>query len=284
MPIINRSTSFRRLFNRHYQLLAGLILLIVITLPDSASAITTLSQGYSTSKQLAVGSIVSLISNTSDVVNPAISSNVDSIVGVVINANNSLLSLSTGSQNQVQVATSGIVEVLVSNINGNIQQGDEITASPISGVGMLATSDIKVVGIAQGSLNNTNGQTQSVPAKAGQKSSVLVGEVPVLVNVSYYYKLPDKTLIPAAVQNIADSLAGKQVSPVPVLISMGIFLITIFIVASMVYSMIRSSIISIGRNPLSQSAIYRDIIQLSALVVGILVVAVLLIYMVLTKI
>jgi len=47
--------------------------------------------------------------------------------------------------------------------------------------------------------------------------------------------------------------------------------------------MIRSGIISVGRNPMSQSAIYRDIIQLSVLVLGILTVAIISIYVILTR-
>jgi MFS-type transporter involved in bile tolerance (Atg22 family) len=55
------------------------------------------------------------------------------------------------------------------------------------------------------------------------------------------------------------------------------------VVMSIVFSMIRSSIISVGRNPMSQAAVYRNVIQLSSLVIIILGVAVGTIYMVLTK-
>jgi hypothetical protein len=90
-------------------------------------------------------------------------------------------------------------------------------------------------------------------------------------------------LIPTAVQSIANALAGKKVNPLPILISIGIFVVTLIVVVSIVYSMIRSSIISVGRNPMSQSAVYRNVIQLSALVLVILGAAVGSIYMVLTK-
>jgi hypothetical protein len=256
----------------------------LILLPSAAAfAITTISQGYTTTDQLPVGAIVSLKSGTTDEVDAATSTNVGGILGVVINSDSSLLSLSTGQTSQVQVATTGVVQVLVSNINGSIADGDEITASPISGVGMKATSDIKVVGIAQSGLDNSNSSTETFTDSSGQKHSVLIGDIPVQVSVSYFYKLPNKTLIPSAIQNISDALAGKQVNTIPILISMGIFIITVIIVASIVYSMIHSSIISVGRNPLSQSAIYRQVIQMSALVLGILVVAALSIYMIITK-
>lgn len=258
-------------------------LLLLLALPGTVHAVTTLSQGYFAAKSISVGSIVSLDKNTTDHVSPSTLTNVNGIMGVVINSENSLLSVSNGQSTQVQVATSGVVQVLVSDINGGISEGDEVTASPISGVGMKATDSVKVIGIAQDSLNTTNGGKQTYTDKSGQKHTVTIGDVPVLVNAAYYYKRPAKTLIPEAIQNIANALAGKPVNPLPILVSMGIFLVTLIVVSSIVYSMIKNSIISVGRNPLSQSAIYRDLIQMSALVVGIIAVAVVSIYMILTR-
>lgn len=254
---------------------------LCMVLPGTAGAITTISQGYTASGQITMGQIVSLQSNSTDVVSAATSQSVGGLLGVVIDSGDSLLTLSSGQNTQIQVATSGIVQVLASNINGTIEQGDQITASPIAGVGMKATDNVKVVGIAQATLSD--GSTQTYTDKSGQKHTVTLGQIPVLVNVGFYYKQPDKTLIPSAVQNIANALAGKSVNPVPILISMGIFIITLIVVVSIIYSMIHSSIISVGRNPMSQSAIYRDVIQLSALVIGILGVAVVAIYLVLTR-
>ncbi len=255
------------------------LLLLSLAVPVTASAITTISQGYVSDGQLSIGSIVSLQKNTSDSVASATSTNVNSILGVIINSDGSLLSLSNGEANQVQVATGGVVQVLVSNINGSIYQGDQITASPINGVGMKATGNVKVVGIAQGDLSD--GTKQSYTDKSGKGHDVMLGQVPVLVNVSYFFKQPDKTVIPYAVQNIANALAGKSVSSLPILISGAIFIITLIVVVSIVYAMIHSSIISVGRNPMSQSAIYRDLIQLSALVLAILGVAFMSIYLIL---
>jgi hypothetical protein len=226
---------------------------------------------------------VSLQADSANQVVPAASSNSDNILGIVVNANTSSLSLSSGGANEVQVATSGTLRVLVSNINGPIAQGDYITASPIAGVGMKATGNSRVVGVAQSSLSSTAGSTQSYTDSSGAKQSVVIDKIPILVNVSYYYKQPDKTLIPLAVQTIANALAGKSVSPIPILVSAGIFLVTLMVAVIIIYSMIRSSIISVGRNPMSQSAIYRDLIQLSALVLGILAGGFVVIYLVLTK-
>jgi hypothetical protein len=199
------------------------------------------------------------------------------------NADSSQLSISSGQSNQVSVAQSGVEQVLVSDINGGIVSGDSITSSPISGVGMKATDTAKIVGVAQDSFPNGSSRKESYTDKSGQKQTVMVGQVPVLVSVAYYYKQPDRTIIPSALQNIANSLAGKKVNSLPIIISAAIFIVTLMVVVSIVYSMIHSSIISVGRNPMSQAAVYRNVIQISALVIIILGVSVGAIYMVLTK-
>jgi hypothetical protein len=261
----------------------ALIILSGLVATASVSAISTITQGYQTKGTPPLGSIVSLKKDSTDTVDTATPENVNNILGVVVGADNSLISLSSESANQIQVATSGVVEVLVSDINGSIYAGDQITASPISGVGMKATANTKVVGIAQDNLGDNHTDKQTYKDKKGEQHTVKLGQVPVLVNVSYYFKQPEKTIIPSAIQNIANALAGKAVKPLPILVSMGIFIITLIVVVSIIYSMIHSSIISVGRNPMSQSAIYRNLIQLSLLILMILVVAVIAIYMVLTK-
>lgn len=255
--------------------------LVQLATPLAAGASTSISQGYATENPLPLGSMVSLKKDSSDTVFAASPSNVNSLLGVVINPESSLLSLSNSEQEQVQVATSGTVRVLISDINGPVNRGDHVTASPIAGVGMKATNNVMVLGIAQGGVSgNTSKQDYT---EAGQKRQVTLGEVPVLLNVAYYFKEPDKTVIPGALQNVANALAGKEVDTTPILISAAIFFVTIIIVVSIIYSMIRSSIISVGRNPMSQSAIYRNLIQLSALVLAILSVGFAAIYLVLTR-
>ncbi|TAL14768.1 hypothetical protein EPN95_01830 [Patescibacteria group bacterium] len=279
--MLNRVRSLGARLRRNVLLVVAVVG-VGILVPASVSADTTISQGYSTTDKLSIGSLVSLKDGTSDQVVATSSSNVNSLIGVVINSDSSLLSVSNGSSDQVQVATNGVASVLVSDINGPVVKGDQITASPIKGVGMKATNNAKVVGIAQDSPANSN-SNQTYTDDQGKKQKVTLGEVPIVVNVTYFYAQPDKTLIPTAIQNLANALAGKTVNSLPIIISGVIFIVTVIIVISIIYSMIRSSIISVGRNPMAQSAVYRDVIQLSALVLGILAVAVIAIYVILTR-
>lgn len=256
---------------------------LVATIPLVAHALTAVSEGYTSDSQLPLASIVSLKTGSTKDVELTTSENVDNMLGAVIAPENSLLSLTNGSSTETQVATNGEVQVLVSDINGTISRGDHITASPIAGVGMKTTENARVLGIAQGSVVDSDTQKQTYKDKSGTEHTVKITTVPVQINISYYFKEPDKTLVPSALQNIANSLAGKEVSTMPILISTAIFVVMIVVVVAIIYSLIRSSIISVGRNPMSQSAVYRGVIQISALVLAILGVGVVAIYLVLTR-
>ena len=271
----------------HRHILRSALLLFTVTalllsiIAPTAMAVVTISQSYTVKGDIAVGSLVSLKTNTIDEISLANIQNAGNIFGVVISAENSLLTISGKQGTQVQVATGGTVDMLVSDQNGDIKQGDPITGSPINGVGMKASENVRIVGLAQADAKK--GKAQKYKPKGGEEETVHITTIPVLVNVAYFFKEPEKTLIPTAIQNIANGIAGKKVDSLPILISAGIFLVMLIVVASLVYSMIRASIISIGRNPLSQSSVYRNLIQLSALVLVIASVGFVLIYMVLTR-
>ena len=258
------------------------VILTASCIASSVSAIASISQSYTTTEKLSLGSIVSVKENASDYVVATSTDNSDNMLGVVISDGNSILTYVNGQESQVQVSTSGMASVLVSDVSGAIEQGDAITASPIKGVGMKATGNSKVIGIAQGEPINSTAK-QSYTNDYGTKQEITLGQVDVLVNVAYYYKQAEKTIIPAAIQNVANALAGKQVSAMPILISAAIFILMMIVVATIIYSLIKNSIISVGRNPMAQSAVWRDMIQLSLLILAILTVGFISIYLILTR-
>ncbi len=262
----------------------SIAILFALASPTVMRANVGLTQGFQSNQPLAIGSIVSLDKDNSNKVVGATIDTVDNLFGVVVSGDSSVLTLSSDKKNQVQVVTAGSVGVLVSSISGDIRAGDPITASPIAGVGMKATGNIKVIGVAQGDLSQSPGKTnQTLTDKNGQKQQAVLGEVQVLVAVAYYFKQPEKTIIPSVLQNIANSVAKKAVSPLPIILSLAIFIVTVISILSLVYSAIRSSIISVGRNPLSQAAVYRSLLQVVALVITILGASMACIYFILSK-
>lgn len=259
----------------------GVIASLVLA-PLSAGAVATyIAESYAVESSIPMNAIVSLKNNSSDSIEPSNTGNVDSMIGVVIDRSDASISLSNGKENQAQIAKTGTLQVLVSDINGAVEQGDYITASPINGVGMRATGSTKVLGIAQNNL--TNGVDQKVKSAEGSEQTVKVGTVPVLVSVSGYIEKSDESFIPRPIQEIANTLAGRTVSPLPILLSLGVFVVTLIVVTVIIYSMVRNGIISVGRNPLSSSAIYRNVMLLSVLVLGISVGSGIVIYFILTR-
>lgn len=252
--------------------------LLIVTVSIGAYAATPISQGYTVKDTVAIGSLVSLIPTSADTIEAATTEKSNNLLGVVVSGQNSSIALGSGASGEVQVATGGSVIVIVSDINGEVKQGDQITASPIAGVGMRVSTNAKVIGVAQADMTTT--QQQEID-NDGSKQSVNLGSVPVLINVSYHYQTPEKTLIPTAIQNVANAVAGREVSPLPIILSGVIFIVMLIVVMSIIFSMIRNSIISVGRNPLSQSAVYRDVVQLSAVIIVIVAASIATIYFIL---
>ena len=260
----------------------AVLLTLAILSPVPTLALSTyIAESYTSDEAVPMSSIVSLKQNSSDSVVATNTGNVDTMIGVVIDRSDASISVSNGKDKQVQVAKNGTLQVLVSDINGSVEQGDYVTGSPINGVGMRATGSTKVIGIAQNSL--TNGVAQKIKGSDGVDQNVKVGTVTILVSVSGYIEKSENSFIPRPVQEIANTLAGRTVSALPILLSLGVFLVTLIVVTIIIYSMVRNGIISVGRNPLSSSAIYRNVIQLSVLVLGILVGAGVIIYFILTR-
>ena len=205
----------------------------------------------------------------------------DSLVGVV--SEEPLIELSDDS-NGVQVVTSGLTMTLVSDINGAVATGDRITASPIKGVGMKATESTTTVGIAQSSLETSKSETRKITDTLGKQTEVHIGLVPVQIGVAFYNVETSKvtSFVPSFLQSLANTVVGRTVSPVRVLTAALILLLLFVSITVLLYSSVRSSIISIGRNPLSEKAVRKSLVQVGLTVCIILISATGLIYLVLT--
>lgn len=247
----------------------------------SAQNAAAISQGFLTSEtNVTVGALMSLKPGSSNTVELANVDRADRLVGAV--GDNTLLELGDQSEN-VQVVTSGVAEVLVSDAGGQISAGDKITSSPIEGIGMKATNSVQVVGTAQAGLSSVETQTKTVAAADGSQITVKIGKIPVQINVTFYLAPDDKSsFLPVFLQDFANAVSGKEVSPVRVMIAALILLLAFISIAVLLYSTVKSSIISIGRNPLSEKAVRKSIFQIGGTVIGILLLTLITIYLILT--
>jgi hypothetical protein len=261
---------------------------MMLGLMISAPALASLSQGFVTKSSIAAGALVSLDEKSSGAVVVADLSNVSRLFGVVVPPSSASISLSGTGSGQVQVVTSGTASVLVSTAGGNIKVGDYITVSPIAGVGQkVGDSSARVVGTAQAPFDGTgDGVTKrTIEDTSGKKTEVSVGQIPVVISVSTYTATDGKQdyVVPSWLQNLSNTLAGKNVSTIRIILSVVILLIALSSVTVLLYSAVRNSIISIGRNPLSKKSVLGGLMQVMGINLVILGVSAGAIYLVLSR-
>lgn len=239
-----------------------------------------ISQGFHTKEtNIVTGALMSLDPNDKDSVVLANTDRVAGLVGVV--GDKSLLALSNNTP-EVQVAIGGTTEVLVSDINGVIHAGDRITASPIDGIGMKAVSSTQVVGTAQNGFNLQDASARTVADATGAQHTVHIGLVSIQINVSYYSPDTNQSIVPPFLQQLANYLAGgRQVSILRIIASLFVFLLAFVSITALLVTSVRSSIISIGRNPLSEVAVRKGLLEVGLTSIGILLGSVAIIYLIL---
>lgn len=250
----------------------GALLLFAVPRVHSAA----ISEAYKSNDKLVAGTLVILDDKAARTVNPATIERIDNLLGVVIAPESALLNLST-SADSLQVATSGVAEILVSDDNGSIATGDRITASRIAGVGAKATQTGRVVGVAQADFNQDSkgAEDQNVKFPDGTEKTVKVGRIPLLIDITTYNAggAEEKTAIPKFIQDIAEAIAGKKVPTGKLIAGIIIIVLALVSVTVLLYGAVHSSIISIGRNPLSRHSIQRSLIEVIFLAVAILIIA-----------
>lgn len=255
---------------------------LVLGMPSlSAQGASSIAQGFKTDdSNVVAGALVSLKSGTSNTVELSTPKNVDGLLGVA--GDDSLIELSNGT-GTVHIVTNGETQTLVSDINGKIKAGDKITSSPIAGVGMKALTSTLVIGIAQADLDGVETETRSIKDKSGKQQSVHIGAIPVQVDKVFYEAVQDaNSFVPPVLQDFAATLVGRQVSPVRIMVAAFLAFALFTVVSILLYSAVRSSIISIGRNPLSQSAVRSSLIQVGLTVLGVSAFTIIVIYLILT--
>lgn len=243
----------------------GLVVLCVVSMSHPLAA-QTVTQGYSSDDILQRGMLVSLKQGDATKIEAADDSNSKRLQGLVVNANDASVTLSnTAASKQTFVATIGRYEGLVSDENGTIKSGDYISVSKVKGIGMR--TDDKASNVIGKALANFDGKTNVLSTtelkdNGGVTQQVHIGRIMLDIGIGANpLAKPEEANLPSFLKRATDALVHKPVSPVRVYLSLLIFLASVAIAGSMLYAGIRSSMISIGRNPLSKQSIIRSMIQ-----------------------
>lgn len=206
-------------------------------------------EGFSSKTAVTPGQVVALDNAATKTVKLAPADNTSAIYGVAIDPSDAPITL-VGQNSQVFVAISGTYQVLVSVANGPIKKGDYISMSPIEGIAGKARADQTVIlGKAASAFNGTSGVVTTSGGKA-------IGRI--FINISIQKNPISSTdpTVPAFLRRVANGLADKNVPVIRVYTAVLIFLVSLLAALTVLWSGVRSSLISLGRNPLSKKTIF----------------------------
>lgn len=244
-------------------------------------------QGYAADAALDSGTIVQLTGENSNRVKIAVQAELQNMFGVTVDRHQLPVVLSNSSiENETFVAVSGTYTVLVSTQNGPIAAGDYVTLSSINGVAMKAgTEESTVFGRANAAFDGKGinlSKTTLKDVDGNVNQSVVLGSVPVTIDIrSNPNEKSTKVQVPEFLERLGQAVAEKEVSPIRIYLSLGITAISIFAAIAIVYSGVRNSVISIGRNPMSKKSIFRALLEIILTSILILIIGLFAVYLLL---
>lgn len=219
------------------------------------------TQGYAASGPVKRGMIISLKDKEPSTVEATTYDAMDKMFGVVVNSNDSPLTIS-GENQSVFVATVGRYELLVNDEGGTIQPNDYITVSHLEGIGKKAGfADSTILGRAISGFDGKSNviSTSQLSDTRGGKQTVKIGTIQVDIAIGDNPLSTNKSVTPQILSQLGKIIAGKEVPPAKIYLATAMFFVGSFIALAVIYSGVRNSIISVGRNPLSKKSILKGL-------------------------
>ncbi len=245
------------------------VLAVIIVLAMRASAsVATLSYGFPTEDNeiipgMAVASMVKSEGET-PYVERASNENMDNYVGIAT----AITPATDTGPAQVFVTQTGQAEVYATSLSGEIKKGDYVVLSPLRGMLMRAPPEPSVVlGNAITDFSVESGQEIDVTTDTGETRTVTVNKM--LVNLNF----PTVTLSNKPsflLVQLTSDIIGREVSLGRVIMVAVLLIFLLIVEGAIIYGAIHSSIISLGRNPLSKQTVYKELINVSLLVLLVL--------------
>lgn len=224
----------------------------LLAIPLAAKA-DNVVQSFNIKGNVKIGDIVAL-SGAPNTVELVPGNRADLIYGVMVDGSKAPIVLQTKTQKDY-VATGGVFPVLVSTENGAINNGDPISMSGQDGIGAKATGNQStILGYAGANFDGSQNAT-------GQSGKFKIGQINVDISVMRNPDFKNTLAIPGPLQKLGNSIAGREVSPLKVYIALIIFLTAMSLSLVLLIVGIRSGLVAIGRNPLSQHAIIHGIVE-----------------------
>lgn len=256
------------MLRRFLRFASGVTVLVALPLAVASAAQSNSAQTYASDTRLQAGTIVQIDNKDTHKVAPATQSDLNDMFGVTVDGHTQTLTISgDGTSNGVFVVTGGSYPVLVTDQNGPIKKGDYLSVSAIAGIAMKADpKQTLVFGRALADFTGTDNILGSATLKdtSGKDyKKVSIGSVGVAIDIRKNpYEKSTKANLPPALQRLGEAVAEKPVGPMRIYFSIVIIVISVVTAIVLLYSGVRNSLISIGRNPLSKKQIFRGLLEI----------------------
>lgn len=263
--------------NKLFKRFAALSLTLVfmgLNLGGAVMATASVAKGYVASDtDIKPGMAVSLSADSNDSVQKvekASTINRDKYLGIVTSIDQSVVTI-TDKQATVHVANTGQYDVLVSDINGEVKKGDFMVVSPVKGLLMKRSdvnqNDVSVAVALKDFSEASDISTSTVTTDTGTNREIRIGKLSAEISTKTIFNNESRQFLAV----FGESLAGKPVSEVRVLIACILLFVILIAEGSIVYGAVTSSITAIGRNPLSKKSVFKQLAQTSVMALLILV-------------
>lgn len=239
-----------------------------------------ISKGYRTEdNSLKPGMVVALSPNSNEAspaVMAATEGDLQNIIGVATTVEDSSITVASSGQT-VFVEGQGEIKAYVSDLNGQVKEGDQLTLSPLNGIIAVKANDSRIIlGTALEDFPMDGLQIHEINTSEGKKTTRIA-----LMRVNLDTKTIINGSVDSSLERLGKSVAGKEVNEIRVIVALVIFLLVLFAEGGIIYGAASSSITSLGRNPLAGIVIRRQLIQVIVVAFGVLTVGLVSIYLIL---
>ena len=259
-----------------YKIFLSLIFLSILVSPVYADS--SLSQYYpSLVNNIKNGDIVSVGGNNIVLgVYPTAVSNSNNILGVIDESSNIVVGIKNNYS--YPVVSSGIVQVLVSNINGDIYKGNYIASSDIPGVGEKNTQNGEILGKSLSNFSYKKYLYKKDVKVNGQNKVVLVEYIPVILGITYYSNNNNFTGI---LISVGRDISGKNVPFFNLIMAIVVVLAGLITLIYGIGVSLKHSLLGISRNPLSKNSVQKNLLFIITSLVFIFIVTLVIGYLIL---
>ena len=208
---------------------------------------------------------------------PTTTSNDNNMIGVI--DYNGAFSVGITNKHNVPVVSSGIANVLVSSINGNIKTGSLVTSSVVPGIGELNTQNGEILGKSLSNFSYKHYLYKKYVEVNNTQKLIYVENIPVAIGISYYSS--NNNNFSGILLSFGKKIIGKEISFFNIILAMIVILSGLITLIYGVSISLKHSLLGISRNPLSKPQIEKNLIFIISSLIFIFLITLVIGYMIL---